>query len=80
MIHMTRPEIFDNAAAPVRDGCDLDHRHVHFRLRIAENFAKRVLRFSDARQNFSFNDYFRVCRNHELIAPGRRRRKAERFF
>ncbi len=73
MVHVAGPEVLDDAAAPVRDGGDFDDRHVHFRLRVAENFAERILLFAHARQNLAFDDDFGVGGNHEFVAPGGRR-------
>ena len=44
VVHVAGPEVFDDAAAPVRDRGDFDDRHVHFGLGITEDFAEGILR------------------------------------
>jgi hypothetical protein len=76
VIHVARPEVFDNAAAPVGNGGNLNYRHVHFGLRVTEDFAKRILRLTHARKYLSFDDDFGIRRHHKFIAPGCRRCEA----
>ena len=52
VVHVAGPEVFDDAAAPVRDRGDFDDRHVHFRLGIAEDFTEGILRLAHVREEF----------------------------
>src|SRR4030095_6945230 len=60
VVHVAGPEIFDDAAAPVRDRGDFDDRHVHYGLGITEDFAERILRLTAARSNLALDDHLGV--------------------
>src|SRR5262249_8337387 len=79
VVHVTRPEIFDNAVPSIGDSRDLNDRYLHFYLVIAEDFAKGVLGIADVWRNLTLDNYFGVRWDKKLIAPSGRRRKAQRF-
>src|ERR671919_80753 len=79
MIHVARPEVFDDAVAPVGDGGHLDDRHLHLHLVITQNFAEGVLRVANMRRYFTFDDHFGVGRYEKFIAPRCRWREPQRL-
>ena len=47
VVHVARPEVFDDPVPSIGDRCDFNDRHLHFYLVIAEDFTKGVLGIAD---------------------------------
>src|SRR6516162_11078882 len=79
VIHMARPEVFNDAVYSVGDRGYLDDRYLHLHLIVTQDFTKRILRIAYTGWNLSFNNNFGIRRDEELIAPSGRRGEPQGF-
>src|SRR4029453_3625608 len=79
VIHVARPEVFNDPVPSIGDRRDFNDRHLHFHLVIAEDFTKGVLGIADVWRNLALNNHFGIRRDKKLIAPSGRRGEPQRF-